>query len=49
LPASVSLAAPAKQGLTHPDEAMAIAAPQPKAGILEIDAYVPGESKLPAG
>jgi histidinol-phosphate aminotransferase len=28
---------------------MAIAAPQPKPGILEIDAYVPGESKLPAG
>ncbi len=28
---------------------MAIAIPQPKPGILEIDAYVPGESKLPAG
>ncbi len=28
---------------------MAIAVPQPKPGILEIDAYVPGESKLPAG
>jgi histidinol-phosphate aminotransferase len=28
---------------------MAIAAPQPKSGILEIEPYVPGESKLPAG
>ncbi len=28
---------------------MAIAIPQPKAGILEIDPYVPGESSLPAG
>jgi histidinol-phosphate aminotransferase len=28
---------------------MAIAIPQPKPGILEIDAYVPGESKLPDG
>jgi len=28
---------------------MAIAAPQPKPGILDIDPYVPGESKLPAG
>ena len=28
---------------------MATALPQPKAGILDIDPYVPGESKLPAG
>ncbi|MFA5898685.1 MAG: histidinol-phosphate transaminase [Hyphomicrobium sp.] len=28
---------------------MAIGAPQPKPGILDIDPYVPGESKLPAG
>ncbi len=28
---------------------MAIAAPRPKPGILDIEAYVPGESKLPAG
>lgn len=28
---------------------MAIAVPQPQLGILEIDAYVPGESRLPAG
>ena len=28
---------------------MATAIPRPKPGILEIDAYVPGESKLPAG
>jgi histidinol-phosphate aminotransferase len=28
---------------------MTTAAPQPKAGILDIDPYVPGESKLPAG
>lgn len=36
--------------MTRTDEAlMAIASPQPKPGILDIDPYVPGESKLPAG
>ena len=36
--------------MTRTDEApMAIAAPQPKPGILDIDPYVPGESRLPAG
>lgn len=34
----------------HPDEIpMATGLPQPKPGILDIEAYVPGESKLPAG
>jgi len=36
--------------LTHSDQAlMATAAPQPRPGILKIEPYVPGESRLPTG